>query len=139
MIRLALLATLAAAVGGVAWADPCPPSVRLTGDPALVAEIARELGGRGIGVVVDGRCPSPHAHVARRGARLVVVIDNADGSSTERIVREAGTAATVIESFTRTDVAMPLLATRSIPVSSLPPPLPPPPPPRRQPYLAPFM
>jgi hypothetical protein len=113
MIRFAILTILVAALAGVARADTCPPAVELAGDPELVVAIARELAARGIAIGLAG-CPSLRARVAWRGSELVVVVDNADGSASERSVSEVKTAATVIESFTRTDVAMPLLATRAI-------------------------
>jgi hypothetical protein len=46
---------------------------------------------------------------------LVVGIDGPDGAPIERSVSEVATAATVIESWTRSDVAAPLLATREVP------------------------
>jgi hypothetical protein len=106
MIRFALLTIFVAASGGVARAA----CVELAGEPALVEAIGRELGTRGIAVEA---CPSLRATVAWRGAELVVVVD--DGRSTERTVGEVATAATVIESFARGDVALPLLATRAVP------------------------
>ena len=109
-----------ATLGGAAIAEPCAPAVRLDGDPVLVAEVARELAGRGIRVAVDDACPARRATVVRRGGEVVVTIVADDGTATERSITEAGTAASVIESFTRTDVATPLLATRAIPTTATP-------------------
>lgn len=135
MIRFTLPLTVVTALGGVARAESCPPAVTLAGDPALVEAIGRELGARGIRGAGDAGCPALRANVAWRGAELVVVIENPDGSSTERSVNEAATAATVIESFARSDVASPLLAARAVPASPSPdsPALPPFPPRQEQP------
>jgi hypothetical protein len=98
----------------VAQAEPCPPAVALTGDGALVSEVRELLGARGI-TRETPRCPVVRARVERRGPVLVVGIDGPDGVPIERSVSEVATAATVIESWTRDDVAAPLLATRTVP------------------------
>lgn len=97
-----------------AQAAPCPPAVALTGDDALVTAIGELLGARGIAHETP-RCPVVRAKVERRGAWLVVGIDGPDGVPIERTVTETATAATVIESWTRSDVAAPLLATHDLP------------------------
>jgi hypothetical protein len=61
------------------------------------------------------QCPAVRARVERRGPLLVVGIDGPDGAPIERSVSEVATAATVIESWTRSDVAAPLLAAREVP------------------------
>ena len=98
----------------VARAEPCPPAVALTGDEALVGAVRELLGARGI-THETPRCPAIRARVERRGPLLVVGTDGPDGVPIERAVTEAATAATVIESWTRSDVAAPLLATRAVP------------------------
>jgi len=98
----------------VARAEPCPPAVALTGDDALVGVIRELLEARGI-THETPRCPAIRARVERRGPLLVVGTDGPDGVPIERAVTEAATAATVIESWTRSDVAAPLLATRTVP------------------------
>lgn len=114
MVRLALLTLVAGFLGGVARADSCPPSVLLEGDAALVAAIAGDLLARGITTSAAGDCSPVRARVERRGHEIVIVVVEHTGSSTERVVTETATAATVIESFTRGDMALPLLATRTI-------------------------
>lgn len=103
-------------------ARACPPTIALRGDPALVAEIAGELARRGIEGSTEA-CPGPRATIHRRGGELVVEVEDADGSSSERAVAGVSTAATVIESFARVDVGAPLLATRTVvqPAAAPPP------------------
>lgn len=109
-----LLAFVVLVTAHVAQAEPCPPAVALTGDDALVGAIRELLGARGI-TPETPRCPAVRARVERRGPWLVVGTDGPDGVPIERSVTEAATAATVIESWTRSDVAAPLLATRTVP------------------------
>lgn len=125
-MRISTIATFVAMLlpSDVVHAE-CPVTVRLVGEQALVTEIAVELGARGIVVSIDERCPSLLVRVTHRGPQLVVVIDTADGSSSERVVGEVRTAATVIESFTRTDVSNPLLSTRTFHAAPMGPRVPP--------------
>ena len=112
--RLALLALVVAALTGRASAQTCGPAVLLAGDPELVAVVGELLGARGI-ELAPGACPSIRAHLERRGDALVIEVEPLDGPPIERVVAEAKTAATVIESFTRADVGSPLLATHAVP------------------------
>jgi hypothetical protein len=115
VVRLLVFAALVVGYRAqVAAAEPCPPAVALTGDEALVTAVRSLLGTRGI-VRDTPRCPAVHARVERRGAVLVVGVDGPDGAPIERSVSELATAATVIESWTRSDVSAPLLATRELP------------------------
>lgn len=100
----------AAAVLASAPARACP-TVRLIGEPELVADVARVLSARGI-AVDRSDCPSVTARVERSDDGIRISIDRAQ--PIDREVREIETAATVIESFAR-DVAAPLLATRTVP------------------------
>lgn len=104
---LVLLATL-----GEAQAQSCPAAIRVDGDPDLVDQVRHELERRGIDTSPEADCPSLHVTIVRRGIQIAVVVEST-GETTERLVSEASTAATVIESFTRTDVTTPLLATRA--------------------------
>jgi len=112
VVRLVLLAVIG--VVHVARAAPCPPAVALTGDDAVVSAVRAQLGARGIAPETS-RCPGIRARVERRGAGLVVGVDGPDGVAIERAVGEVATAATVIESWTRGDLAAPLLASRGMP------------------------
>jgi hypothetical protein len=89
-----------------AWA--CPPTVRLDGDPDLTKAIAASLIERGISTDGSG-CPATQIAVARRAGTIVVSNATADSSQTQRVVSDVRTAATVIESWVRTDVEAPLL------------------------------
>jgi hypothetical protein len=106
----------AAALTGTARAEVCGPAVALDGDHALVARVATLLATRGIALDPTS-CPAIRARLTWRGAELVVAVDGRDGSSTERVVTEASTAATVIESFSRLDIESTLLAIRDMPSS----------------------
>jgi hypothetical protein len=132
---LAFAGVLAGA-GGDARAETCAPAARLEGDAALVASIGRELAARGITIERqadpgDNAAAAPAAAEARAcepvrvqiervevaaddDAILIVTIAVGDGAAVERNVRGLRTAATVIESFARTDVGSPLLAVRTI-------------------------
>jgi hypothetical protein len=115
---VALLVALCLFAARRADAAPCPPAVALTGEPALVSAVRAQLAARGIAPEAPA-CPVVRAHVERRGAWLVVGIDGPDGVPVERAVTEAATAATVIESWTREDVAAPLLETHAAPAGEL--------------------
>lgn len=109
-----LLVLVIATAAQVARVEACPPAVALTGDDALVQVIRDQLGARGIASATPP-CPAVRARVERRGALLVVRTEGPGGVPIERAVSEAATAATVIESWTRGDVAEPLLAAREVP------------------------
>lgn len=106
IVRAALV--VVAALAGEAVA--CPPAVQLVGDPALVAEVARVLGARGIATEPAG-CAVVKARVEERDGAIAIAIESVQ--AIEREVREIETAATVIESFARDDAA-PLLAVRVV-------------------------
>ena len=119
-IVTALLVSLVAPRSGLG--APCPPATRLRGDPALVAGVTSALGERGI--VADHRagCPAVEVQLDRRGERLLVSRTGEGAETVERAVTDIRTAATVIESWVRTDVEAPLLATRTIAAPEPPPP-----------------
>ena len=109
-------------------ADSCPPAVALTGDDAAVRAVREQLDARGIAGETPS-CPVLRAQLERRGAQLIVRIERpaaagevagpapaagAPGAMVERTVGGPATAATVIESWVRSDVAAPLLETRAI-------------------------
>ncbi|MBL0220810.1 MAG: hypothetical protein IPQ07_43940 [Myxococcales bacterium] len=99
-----LLAARAAA------ASPCEPSAALAGDPALVATVGDLLVQHGIGNVGEG-CPRVRARLERRDRSIVVV--RVGDPEEERVVTEPATAATIIESWSRSDFENPLLATHA--------------------------
>ncbi|MFN0246734.1 MAG: hypothetical protein ACKV2T_07480 [Kofleriaceae bacterium] len=97
-----------------ARAEVCPPAVSLNGDSHATVAVGELLTARGIDV--DGsNCKVLHAKLSERGSTIVIDVTQADGTTIQRVVDDTITAATVIESFTRTDVGDPLLATRPVP------------------------
>jgi hypothetical protein len=105
------------AAGSTASAAPCG---RLSGDPALVAAVEQVLERNEV------QCDSVHAHLRYDGTTIVITSD--DAMPLERRVSDIATAATVVESWSGTTVADPLLAARPVPivVAEAPPPPPPP-------------
>jgi hypothetical protein len=100
--------TLAAVASPV---SACPAAVRLLGDQALIADVTSSLSARGI-ATSGGECPALSVTLERRGQRTLLSAAP-DGDRVETVeVAEVRTAATVIESWVRTDVEEPLLARR---------------------------
>jgi hypothetical protein len=114
-----LLPFVAIVTAQLARAEACPPAVALTGDDALAKAVRDLLVRRGINDETP-TCPAVHARIERRGPLLVVGTEGAGGAPVERVVAELATAATVIESWTRSDLAAPLLAVRPVPAISEP-------------------
>jgi hypothetical protein len=90
----------------------------LRGDAQLVGPIAAVLVERGVaqpgGGDREGRdCPAVDVTVRREGEALVVSAGGGDAPPVRREVTDVRTAATVIESWVRTDVQAPLLAGRA--------------------------
>ena len=100
----ALLVGAALCAGSrMAWSAPC---AAVTGDPGLAAQISDLLHARGV-----ASCPDLEARVERLGTAVAVRSDRADGTE-PRVVGDPETAATVIESWARADLADPLLTVR---------------------------
>jgi hypothetical protein len=130
-----VVASAVLAAPRLARAGACPPAVALTGDAAAVRAVREELDARGITGETPS-CPAVRARIERRGAVLVVGIERSGGAAgapadaradapadaradaIERTVSGPATAATVIESWTRSDVAAPLLAIRAVPADA---------------------
>jgi hypothetical protein len=93
------------AAGSTASAAPCG---RLEGDRALVAAVEQVLEQNEV------QCDSVHAHLRYDGMTIVITSD--DAMPLERRVGDVATAATVVESWSGTRVADPLLATRPVPI-----------------------
>lgn len=114
MIRaLAPAACTLAVLAGRAGAETCPPAVALDGDAALIGVVGDVLAARGIAIEPAG-CPAVAARIERRGDALVVDVAGPGGAAVQRVVGNTATAATVIESFSRSDVGTPLLAARAV-------------------------
>jgi hypothetical protein len=140
-LTLASPALVPGAGAGRARAGTCRPAVALTGDADAVRAVRAQLDARGIAAETPS-CPAVRARIERRGALLVVGIlprvpddgrrgapgvvpdgvpDGVPDAVIERAVGEPATAATVIESWARTDLAAPLLETRAIPQAEVAP------------------
>lgn len=120
----ALLATslvVTAGAPGRVQAGVCGRSVTLAGAPELVAAISDALEARGI-AMGDQECPGVRARVERSDDAITVVVDLPHNAPASRVVSSAETATTVIESWARSDVVAPLLATPAVAEIDLPPP-----------------
>jgi hypothetical protein len=120
-----VVATLAishlAVVTGVAAASTCDPAVEVLGDSSEVVAIVADLERRGIKTSPVVECPVVRARIERKVGGIGVAIVDADGRTSERTANGVAAAATLIESWTRTDVVAPLLAPRPEPVPSAAP------------------
>jgi hypothetical protein len=112
-----LISFLVSFFGGAREARACPPTVLLGGDKTLVSAVAPLLAGRGISTE-EGGCPGLAVTLEKRGRATLVFADAVEEQASPREVTDARTAATVIESWVRTDVDAPLLA-RHPPVDDL--------------------
>ncbi len=112
---LLLTPVLSAVLARSARADTCGPAVVLEGDEPLATTITQLLVERGIDTAPIA-CPGAHARVERRGATIVVTeVTDVGAPPVERVVTDLAAAATVIESWARTDVTSPLLTAHHVP------------------------
>lgn len=111
---LAIVAAIAvSSMAPAVEAEPeCAPSMWVTGDAELAAEVARTLRARGGAVSDNGECGTVRADVARSNESVVVRITDVDGRTVERTAADPGAAATFIESWALHDLTDPLLAAR---------------------------
>jgi hypothetical protein len=87
----------------------CPPVALLEGDLRLVRRVRAELAGRGIRFVPIEGCESFRVALAARGAEVSISIIGDRGTQIARAARDPNEAATIIESWARTDITAPLL------------------------------
>jgi hypothetical protein len=124
VVFVAHLASLAlsASIGANAaeWAA-CPAHTALTGDANLVAAVGSALRQRGINNGRPVGCSPLRVAIGRRESGLKLELRGPAGEVTERVVAAPDTAAVLIESWLRTDIAAPLLAARA-PEDLAPPP-----------------
>jgi hypothetical protein len=115
-----LAATLAARLAAAGGEAPLPAV--LEGDPALVAAIGAGLAGRGIATPARSEGDAVRVSVVRAqgGDGILLTIRDPQGRTLERLVATPDTAVALIESWTRPEIAEPLLAPRAAAVA--PPP-----------------
>ena len=117
MAAVGLLVGVVAGVdGGGAQAGPrCTAVARVSGAPALVGPVVSLLRQRGVPVAGESACGVISAVLASEAERVRVTIIDGDGRVVERVVDDAESAATAVESWARGDIADPLLAARAAP------------------------
>jgi len=108
----ALLATPVAA--NAAERAPCASSAWLVGEAAPVSAVGAALRMRGVQSARPVGCSPLRVAIARCDGGLKLNATGPSGGVTERVVATAETAATLIESWVRTDIAAPLLAARAV-------------------------
>ena len=92
----------------------------LAGDPALVTQVGEELARRGVSSGTGDEVVQ--ATLVPEGEGIRVALRDPQGRATDRLVSTVDTAAALVESWARRDIADPLLEPR-LPVHPPPPPL----------------
>ena len=98
----------------------CRPTAILSGEPTLVFELAERLAASGIATTPADNCPLARVRVEQRGQQIRVEITDRFGRTGTREVRDAGTVATIVESWTSQEIeagSLPSLAETSTPVA----------------------
>ncbi len=117
MKRFAFIAVIAALapvcfpilLSRVAIAAECGPTAILEGNPAILLPIREILTSRGVSTAPENQCPSVRARVERRDQVLVVRVTDSHGRESKRTVDDAEAAATLIESWVRSDIGLKLI------------------------------
>ena len=91
----------------------CPPAALVEGPAATVVAVVEDLRRRGIATAPAGACPFVRAQLFPGADGIVVAIVDTSGRSSVRTAGDPRGAATVIESWTRTDILEPLLTPHS--------------------------
>jgi hypothetical protein len=120
----ALLATALAAPWAHATQAPrCQPAARLDGDQALVVPIGRLLRARGVAPLSQpGECRPVEVEITPEGSGYHLVIVDPEGRTSRRHLPSAESAALVIESWSRAELASSLPAGPAPPeLDALPP------------------
>jgi hypothetical protein len=84
----------------------------LDGDPMLVASIGDDLARRGIVTIAPPDAEAVRVRLAREDRGILVDLSDPQGRTAERAVGSPDTAAALIESWSRREIADPLLAPR---------------------------
>jgi hypothetical protein len=99
---------------GFTWvaaaASACPPAVALKGDPTVVVAIGDILSRNGISTAPEDGCPSAEATVARSKGGFAVRIQDPSERLIEREVVDCESAASIIESWVRSDLSANMLS-----------------------------
>ena len=82
----------------------CPPTATVVGDAALVHDVTTLLRAHGVVDQEVAGCEPIHVSISHRDDKIVLAESTGEGLTHERVVSELDTAATVIESWTRTDL-----------------------------------
>ncbi len=86
-------------------AAACPPAALLSGDPVLVRALEALLVQRGVETSVTPGCAAVSVEIQPRGGAIALVRDAADpGPPQEHVVTRLESAATVIESWTHSEL-----------------------------------
>lgn len=99
----------------------CPAAVQLEGDPALTAALMPALRSRGIVTRAPLGCPLSFIRVTRSPPGLLIGLHQ-ELTQTERLVSDPTVAATLIESWMRSNLTDPLLAAPELMATPSPPP-----------------
>lgn len=86
----------------------------MDGRGPLRAAVVEELAARGISSRPIAGCPAVDARIGSSSVGLLVTITDAYGRTSERTANGPAAAATLIESWVRTDLSAPLLPTRAV-------------------------
>jgi hypothetical protein len=95
-------------------ATDCGSTATLLGDAGPLGAVSSALRRRGIRSERGAGCSALRVTVARRGEGIRLAMLQPTGRLTTRVVATAETAATLIESLLRTDIAAPLMAARAL-------------------------
>lgn len=91
-------------------AKECPPAALLQGDRALVVAVGDLLRARGIATTPTGECPRVSVVLLPVDGWIDVEVTDSWGRQEKRRVADVATAATIVESWCRTDLVDALLA-----------------------------
>ena len=111
MPLVVILALLLGPAGRPARGQSCLPSVQgSSGDPDLLSEVNEELAARGIARTASAGCPVVQVVLEPHSQGVELTLRDAHGRTSHRLVSGAVATATIIESWARQDLSLPLLA-----------------------------
>jgi len=113
--RITILLLILVSLGLCRRADAVPdclPTATLEGDLTLGRAVRQLLQLRGISTERMDDCPAVSATLHKSSAGIDVILDDGPDRQHRQAVSDIGTAATIIESWTRSDLSAPLLEKR---------------------------